>query len=191
MTARTTLLAAASSVIASVALAACDSSPVPTAASTAGPTSAATTSSPPPASASPGTVDDAPSGTATSDLADGRHPVRVVRVDPAKRLVTVDVVQWFTGTAAASAAAQDGAAEVPPPNDYWIRNVNPRLRTLTVAKSAPITTNVLTAAESGSSTTDVPVDLDRLSHLQGLSQALFWLTVRDGVVTAVSEQFLP
>ena len=183
MTARTTVLAAATSVIASVALAACDSTPRPAAPSTSGPTTAATPTEPP--------TSASPTETVASDLADGRHPARIVRVDAARRLVTVDVVQFLTGTAAASAAAADGAAEVPPPNDYWIRNVNPRLRTLAVDESAPITTNVLTAAESGSATTDVPVDLERLGRLRGLSRALFWLTVRQGVVTAVSEQFLP
>lgn len=183
MTARTAVLAAATSVIASVALAACDSASGPPASSTSGPTSAATPSTP--------TTSPSPSATPATDLADGRHPARIVRVDAARRLVTVDVVQFLTGSAAASAAAADGAEEVPPPNDYWIRNVNPRLRTLPVDESAPITTNVLTADQSGSATADVAVDLGRLGQLRGLSRALFWLTVRDGVVTAVSEQFLP
>jgi hypothetical protein len=68
---------------------------------------------------------------------------------------TVDVVQFLTGAAAARAAGEDNA-EVPPPNDYYIRNTNPQLRTLPVASDAPITINVHAAQESGSSTKDIP-----------------------------------
>jgi hypothetical protein len=65
----------------------------------------------------------------------------LVRVDPAARAVTVDVIQFLTGDAAARAAAEDGA-EVPPPNDYYIRDASSRLRTLPTAPGAPITVNV-------------------------------------------------
>ena len=64
------------------------------------------------------------------------------RVDPAVGAVTVDVIQFLTdGDAAARAAGEDGA-EVPPPNDYYIRNTSSRLRILRVASGAPITVNV-------------------------------------------------
>jgi hypothetical protein len=54
------------------------------------------------------------------------------------------------------AAAEDGE-ESPPPNDYYIHNVNPRLRTLPVRSDAPITVNVLAAQSTGSATKDVAV----------------------------------
>ena len=52
-------------------------------------------------------------------LAEGRHPARIGSIDLARN-----------GAAAAVAAQQDGATEVPPPNDVWIRNENSLVRTL-------------------------------------------------------------
>jgi hypothetical protein len=57
-------------------------------------------------------------------LADGRHPVYLKTVDPDRPTITFDLIQFFTGEAATKAAAEDGE-ESPPPNDYYIRNVNP------------------------------------------------------------------
>jgi hypothetical protein len=114
-----------------------------------------------------------------------------VGVDPAGRTVRIDVVQFFTGAAAAQAAREDGAAEVPPPNDVWIRNENPLLRTLPVLPRAPVVTNTLTAAQTGSSTRDVRVTLRRLARLPQMARALFWVSVREGTVTALREQYLP
>ena len=130
------------------------------------------------------------SETAAAVLEDGRHPGHVVEVDPAAGTVTVDVVQFLTGDAAASAAAEDGG-EVQPPNDYWIRNQNDLLRTLPVAGGARVVTTTLTAAESGDATEPVEVDLQRLAELPGLEGALFWLTVTDGTVVDLEEQYLP
>ncbi len=161
------------------------------------------TSSPSPTGAAPSTVSSAPQSPSTSSapassasstgaaLADGRHAARITAVDPGRRLVTVDVVQFFTGKAAASAAAADHASEVPPPNDYWIRNSSPALRTLYVSSTAPITVNVLGAAVTGSVTQNLQVSLSRLAGLSGLSDGLFWLTSEHQVVTRIAEQYLP
>ncbi len=169
--------------------------------STGAPTTAASgasTSPPASSSASPSaqtsSASASPSGTgsaAATDLEDGRYPAYVVRVDAGKRRVTVDVVQFFTGKAAATAAAGDHSAEVPPPNDYWIRNASKKLRTLTVASGAPVTVNVLSAAESGSATKDTTVTLTKLASYPALEDALFWITVKSGIVTKVAEQYLP
>ncbi len=168
-----------------------------------GPASATVTpgSSPPSPTASlpPGT----PSETATPEpvsstgdpdgatLANGRHPAHIMTVDAETQTVTVDVVQFLTGEAAAEAAREDGAPEVPPPNDYWVRNTNPVLRELPVTAGAAITVNTLAGAESGSSAQDVSRTLDELSVTDGLADAVFWLTVEDGQVTEVAEQYLP
>jgi|GEM_PF-4239773 len=132
------------------------------------------------------------SGTGTeTDLADGRHPVHIVTVDPAGRRVQVDVIQFFTGTAAATAAAQDHAPEVPPPNDVWIRNVSKKLRTLQVAPDAVVTVNTLAADQTGSATKDVPWSLAQLAGSDHLSDAVFWVTLDGGRVTRISQQYLP
>jgi hypothetical protein len=133
-------------------------------------------------------------GPATSEsvvLADGRHPVYLKTVDPDRRTITFDLIQFFTGEAATKAAAEDGE-ESPPPNDYYIRNVNSRLRTLPVRSDTPITVNVLAAQSTGSSTKDVSVTLAKLaSYFPNSGTAPFWITVEQGQVTKVAQQFLP
>ena len=141
-----------------------------------------------PAAPAPTTV---PATTEPAVLADGRHPVYIKSVDPGGRTVTFDLIQFFTGDAAAKAAAEDGE-ESPPPNDYYIRNVNPRLRTLPVRDGAPITVNVLAAQATGSSTKDVPVDLAKLaSYFPNSGTPPFWITVEQGQVTRIAQQYLP
>jgi hypothetical protein len=124
-------------------------------------------------------------------LADGRHPVYLKTVDPGQQTITFDLIQFFTGEAATKAAAEDGE-ESPPPNDYYIRNVNPRLRTLPVAADAPITVNVLAAGSTGSSTKDVPVTLAKLAtYFPNSGTPPFWITVEQGQVTKIAQQYLP
>ena len=124
-------------------------------------------------------------------LADGRHPVYLKTVDPDRPTITFDLIQFFTGAAATKAAAEDGE-ESPPPNDYYIRNVNSRLRTLPVRSDAPITVNVLAAQSTGSSTKDVSVTVDELaSYFPNSGTAPFWITVEQGQVTKIAQQFLP
>ena len=148
---------------------------------------------PGPAAASPPdrSTTSAPEPRSTDVLADGRHPARIVGLDLTGPAVSIDVVQLFLGAAASSAAEEDGAAEVPPPNDVWIRNENPLVRTLPVARGVPVVTNTLTAAETGSSTRDVRISLVRLAQLDHVGQALFGVTVRDGVVTRLDDHYLP
>lgn len=127
---------------------------------------------------------------AATDLPDGVHVAHVVRVNPAASSATVDVVQFLTGAAAARAAGEDNA-EVPPPNDYYIRNTNPQLRTLPVASDAPITINVHGAPESGSSTKDIPKTLAELAGVDGLEDGVFRLTLQDGRLIRIAEMYLP
>jgi hypothetical protein len=154
-----------------------------------GATPAATAATAPAAAAS--TVPTATTGAETATLADGRHPVFVKTVDPSGRTITFDLIQFFMGDAATRAAAQDHQ-ESPPPNDYYIRNVNPRLRTLPVRSDAIITVNVLASQTSGDATKDVRVTLAKLaSWFPNQSDPMFWVTVRHGRVTRIAEQFLP
>ena len=124
-------------------------------------------------------------------LPDGRHPVYLKSVDPDQQTITFDLIQFYSGDAATKAAAEDNK-ESPPPNDYYIRNVNSRLRTLPVRTGAPITVNVLAAQSTGSSTKDVSVTLDELaSYFPNSGTAPFWITVEQGQVTKIAQQFLP
>lgn len=60
--------------------------------------------------------------------------------DPGARRITYDLIEWYEGAAARSACKADG--EKPGDNDWcvgwYIRNNNPRLRTLVVDPNAPL-----------------------------------------------------
>jgi hypothetical protein len=140
---------------------------------------------------SPSSAPDRTTAGTSSDLVNGRHAARITRVDAAGGRLTVDVVQFFLGEDATRAAREDGAEEVPPPNDVWIRNTSRALRTLPVARGAPITVNALGAPESGSATKNIAKTLAQLAEIDGIEDGIFWLTVADGQVTRIAEQYLP
>ncbi|MGQ0845464.1 MAG: hypothetical protein ACT4QF_15180 [Sporichthyaceae bacterium] len=127
----------------------------------------------------------------TGTLADGRHPVYLTAVDVAVGTITVDVVQFFTGTAATQAATEDRAAQIPPPNEIWLRNRSTVLRTLPISGSAPITVNTLSAEETGNSRKNLEVTLQKLAAYPSLEARLFYVTVSGGIVVALREQYLP
>jgi hypothetical protein len=163
-------------------LAACGSDDSPSDGAAAQPT--ASTAAP----AQPTATTAAASGqpTETAQLDNGRHPVLLEQVDVAGRTVTVDLVQWFTGEAAAKAAAEDGQ-ESPPPNDYYLRNVNPRLRTLPLATDARLTLTGQTTGQGGSD----PVQVDLATIQASGRDHLFWATVQGGRILRLEEQYLP
>jgi hypothetical protein len=127
-------------------------------------------------------------GTVSSEpvvLADGRHPVLLKAIDPGRGTVTFDLVQYFRDEAATREAAKDHQ-ESPPPNDSYMRNVNPRLRTLPVGADAVITANQLAGSNE-----NVPVSLGRLASLTRAGSGVFWLTVRGGQILQIGEQWSP
>jgi len=72
-------------------------------------------------------------------LADGTYPAYVRAVDVQRATITVDVVQVFVGSAAHQAAIEDGVAWRDVRFDpVYIRNENPLLRTLPVAREVKI-----------------------------------------------------
>lgn len=173
--------------IASLAVAACSRSQPDQPTSPAGQPAATTTA--PAGTASAPT--SGPTSTQPVLLSDGRHPVLITTVDPDRPAITVDLIQFYQGEAATREAAKDHQ-ESPPPNDYYIRNTNPRLRTLPVTRDAAITTNTLTAGYTGSATKTVPVQLYRLAIVLPRSYSPpFWITVHHGDVVKITEQYLP
>jgi hypothetical protein len=79
------------------------------------------------------------SSSISSVLADGTYSTYVRKVDVEGARITVDVIQVFEGEAAANAAIEDGT----PPSEaqylyVHVRNENPRLRMLPVARDLSI-----------------------------------------------------
>ena len=142
---------------------------------------------PPRARPEEGSIAKQPGGPSTRPvvLADGRHPVCLKAVDPTSGTITFDLVQWYFGEDATREAAKDHQ-ESPPPNDYYIRNTNPKLRTLPTAADATITVNNLLQTQQ-----PMPVTLARLATLTQDRSPVFWITVRHDQVLKISEQWVP
>ena len=122
-----------------------------------------------------------------SSLADGRYPVHITALDAEGEQVTIDVVQFFYGEAATEAARADGSTDLPPPNDHWFRNVNPRLRTLPVAPDAEVWIN---AQSPSGETYSHAISLSNLASYGDTRGALFWVTTRDGAVTGICQYWM-
>ncbi len=133
-----------------------------------------------------------------SPLADGRYFGAMVLVGATQappRLV-IDLEQWLTGAEADRAAKQDGAlppGEIHVPNDSYIRNENPQWRILALD---PATKVSLTTYPFGQIDAPLVVTLSHFDTLYSagkglLSEFPYWITVRDGKVVAIEEQYQP
>lgn len=126
------------------------------------------------------------------DLDDGRHPAYLTSVDVAGRTLTFDVIQFLTGSEATTAYQAETGETDTPPNDYFIVNENPKLRTAPV--SSGVTVQLVRLADDSDADLD-PGTWDELpAYLAqpGIQEfSPFWLTVSGGEVTAIEEQFLP
>ena len=132
-------------------------------------------------------------------LADGRYFGTFAALDATQEppKLVIDVAQWFTGPAADAAAEQDGV--LPPgeshvPNDFYIRNEDPRWRMLPIDPSTKVS---LVTYPFGQIDAPRVVTLERFGILYStsdkgsLSLFPYWITVRDGVVVAIEEQYIP
>jgi len=129
-------------------------------------------------------------------LPDGRHLVRIVSIGEDQRpaRVVVDLMQWFTDQAAVDAALADGV----PPGDagidgFYIRNASPRWRIAELDAAAPV---ALTTYPHGEIDDPGIVDLARFSSWyetsdDALRYSPYWITVRDGTVVRIEEQYTP
>jgi hypothetical protein len=137
-------------------------------------------------SATPGSSPDPGAAGTAPVLEDGDHPAYITKVDGANDRIVVDVVQVFNDDEAVKAAIADG--ESPAEAKYltgWVRNENPRLRTLPLA--ADLKVDLLgTCEESGS---DREAVLTRLAdNAKRKGNYYFMLTVSDGTVQQIQER---
>lgn len=153
-----------------------------------------------PASVTGGPTADAPASSGPSPspvLEDGRHFGAIRSVNIEAGTLRFDLAYFLTGEAANEAAAERGD-EVPVPNDVYIVNDNPKLRTLPISADLVVwvidwkrhcchlvrgeVAPFLAAFESHHRPWD--------ARYQG-RQAPYWITVRDGVVVRIEVQYLP
>jgi hypothetical protein len=100
--------------------------------------------------------------------------------------VEFDLACWFTGDAAAQAAAEDGE-ESPPPNDYYIRNFNELTRQIPVGAEVEI---VFFPDGDPNNQPSVPFgDWGDMVEQRGYELGV-WLIVEDGEVSTITEQWV-
>jgi hypothetical protein len=121
-------------------------------------------------------------------------------IDHATSTLVVDEAEWLTGSAAVAAAVEDG--EAPPgttdlPNGFYLRNRDADMVTVELAADVTITMPPL---YSVSGMEQVPLDLATFTRLwtdearaehRYFPDAPYHLTYTDGVVTAITEQYVP
>lgn len=137
-------------------------------------------------------------GTGDGDQTAGTETVPALvtsaRVTGGVTYVTLDYIQFLVGDEAAEAAAARGD-ESPPPNDYYIINDNPKLREYPVQQG--ITVEVMYAADQTFMPEGVTVSLaDWTAGMTGpmlnyYTSTYYIVTVTDGTITELSQQYLP
>jgi hypothetical protein len=141
-----------------------------------------------------------PSATETpspaAELEDGRHFGSIRSIDAEAQTMRFDLAYFLTGEEANEAAADHGD-EVPVPNDYYIVNDNPRLRTLDVDPGVEIwAIDWANCCDLVEGEIQPFVDAFETRHhewdamYQG-RQAPYWVTVEDGRVVKIEVQYLP
>jgi hypothetical protein len=175
-----------------------------------GPTPSATESTPtesptptPSPSPSPTPVETptaSPTPSATPLLPDGRHFGRINEIaigDSGTELV-FNLQQFLMGEEARQAAIADGVLKPGEelPNDYYIRDQNPKLRNMPLADDAKIR---IVNWENCCDLIDGERDpwlaafapgADHFHKYHG-QDSPYWLTVQNGIVVMVEEQYLP
>ena len=122
--------------------------------------------------------------------------VKHVAETGSRPVITADYALMLTGTAAAKAATAHGD-ESPPPNDYYIVNDNKLLRKLPVTPG--ITVTVTTNDDGTSDPTGHIVTFAKWAAAYAapddtnasLRDAPYWVTINNGVVTKIAQQYLP
>lgn len=141
-----------------------------------------------------------PTAAASPVIEDGRNFAFVKSVDTSTDppTVTYDLAYFLTGQDAVQ-AAKDHGDEVPPPNDYYIVNDNPRLRTVPLAPGARLV--FLDWSHCCDATFDGSLDafaraLDQGEmtidgHMYKGRLSPYWLVARGGAIVRIEEQYLP
>jgi hypothetical protein len=139
---------------------------------------------------------ESPSEAPAPELEDGRHFGFIRSVDVAAQTMRFDLAYFLTGDEANQAAAEHGD-EVPVPNDYYIVNDNPKLRTLAISPAVDVwVIDWQDCCELVQGEVQPFMDAFATKHhawdalYQG-SEAPYWVTVENGAVVKIEVQFLP
>jgi hypothetical protein len=139
---------------------------------------------------------------AAAEIPDGRSFGYIKSVDESARTISFDLAQFLEGDAADKAYREDNglSSDEEVDNDYYIRNENTRLRTLHVASDASIQVvgdppdtvegNWADFAAAFDSDEIAPFNEDGSASYRG-TNGKYWVTVEDGEVSLIEEQYVP
>jgi len=138
-------------------------------------------------------------GPAGDVLEDGRHFGFIRSVDVAGRTISFDLAFWLSGEEANQAYQEATGNTGPVPNDHFVVNDNPELRSLPLAPDLRLRLldwnhccdtffdgDLALFAQAIATQGDV-VD----GHVRYGGQSQWWITVEGGVVTEIEEQYAP
>lgn len=135
------------------------------------------------------------------------HLAYVQDIDPAAGTIIADYVDFFAGEEATEAARADGviSGDEEMPGGFYLRNQNSRLRSLPLGDPLWITLQAC-YPDNGPCVVEEAVNLDTWIgllaqpesapdhlgwHWYGYDNAPCWLTIQDGTVVQITEQYLP
>lgn len=130
---------------------------------------------------------------------DGRYPGIITSIDAAGSgwEIVIDYVQVLTGAEANAEAAARGD-ETPVPNDYYVVNDNPRLRTIPVSSVCAVLMHDTPAADPADGIVMGDVTLtfddfrvDRWGALSYYRDAIYWIDIADGEITNIEHFWVP
>ncbi|HET9770670.1 MAG TPA: hypothetical protein VFS16_07260 [Acidimicrobiia bacterium] len=135
------------------------------------------------------------SSPAQFDAKAGKYAVYVTKLDVGKRLLGFDVIQFLGGEAAAQAYQKETGETGGPPNDYYIVNESEAVREATASSSVAIVVVGDDPAEQRTLTlAELPAHLAKSAPSEAgpqLSTYPYWLTVADGTITEICQQYVP
>ena len=146
-----------------------------------------------------GTVDAAePAPFPWAPLQDGRHFGYVRAVDVDARTIEFDLAYFLSGKEA-NAAYHAAGGTGPVPNDYFVVNDNPRLRTLALAPDAHLRLLDWNHCCETFFDGDLALFARAIGDQEDVTdggliyrgQSQWWITVEHGVVTEIEEQYSP
>lgn len=124
--------------------------------------------------------------------------IKKIYLKSGRYYLDIDYIQFLTGEAASQAAREDG--EIGPgesvPNDYYIRNVNPRIRTFPIDKDVKVFIQTIPGPEMtiefvGSQSTDFASFKQRFETANASRKMPHWITLKNNVVIKIEEQYVP
>ena len=112
--------------------------------------------------------------------------------------LSFDLAVWFSGPDANVAAAEDGETDLPVPDDYYIRNTDPTVFTVSVASDVVVTSvwfDYDTDPDLASDPVPYPDLVEARTVTDGPRAALWydpwWVTISGGEVVRLDEQYVP